>query len=351
MFRFTTAPAQGYTGGQERGDRMARSSHQKEKILALRELLLQYSDEEHPLSAARIIGLLAQRGIEAERKSVYADIEALRESGMDIVRSGEGRGSGYFVASRRFELAELKLLVDSVQSSKFITAKKTLALIRKLEGLTSVHEARSLSRQIYVTGRVKTMNESIYYNVDELHRAIAEDRQIRFRYFEYTARKKRQYRREGKFYQVSPFALIWESENYYLLAYDDESGILKHYRVDKMTDICLTEEPRQGRRLFAAQDMSSYTRKVFGMFSGQEAQVKLRFGNALAGPVLDRLGTDAMLIPDGPEHFTVRADVVVSRQFYAWVCGFGDGVQILSPQWAAEGYARHIAAIAALYEK
>ena len=186
--------------------------------------------------------------------------------------------------------------------------------------------------------------------MDELHRAIAEDRQIRFRYFEYTARKKRQYRREGKFYQVSPFALIWESENYYLLAYDDESGILKHYRVDKMTDICLTEEPRQGRRLFAAQDMSSYTRKVFGMFSGREAQVKLRFGNALAGPVLDRLGTDAMLIPDGPEHFTVRADVVVSRQFYAWVCGFGDGVQILSPQWAAEGYARHIAAIAALYE-
>ena len=296
---------------------MARSSHQKEKLLALRELLLQYSDEEHPLSAARIIGLLAQRGIEAERKSVYADIEALRESGMDIVRSGEGRSSGYFVASRRFELAELKLLVDSVQSSRFITAKKTLALIRKLEGLTSVHEARSLSRQIYVTGRVKTMNESIYYNVDELHRAIAEDRQIRFRYFEYTAGKKRQYRREGKFYQVSPFVLIWESENYYLLAYDDESGLLK----------------------------------LFGMCSGQEAQVKLRFGNALAGPVLDRLGTDAMLIPDGPEHFTVRADVVVSRQFYAWVCGFGDGVQILSPQWAAEGYARHIAAIAALYEK
>ena len=182
--------------------------NQKAKLLALREILLRESDEEHPLSAGRMVELLARQGIEAERKSVYADIEALREAGMDIVRSGEGRGSGYFVASRRFELAELKLLVDSVQSSKFITARKTRALIGKLEGLTSRYEARSLSRQVYVTGRVKTMNESIYYNVDELHRAIAADRQIRFHYFEYTAQRKRQYRREGRFYQVSPFALI-----------------------------------------------------------------------------------------------------------------------------------------------
>ena len=329
---------------------MARSSYQKEKILALREILLRESDEEHPLSSTQIIALLAKRGIEAERKSVYTDIEALREAGMDIVRSGEGRGSGYFAASRRFELPELKLLVDSVQSSKFITAKKTRALIGKLEGLTSRHQARDLSRQVYVTGRVKTMNESIYYNVDELHRAIAADRQIRFRYFEFTAERKRQYRRGGKFYQVSPFALIWESENYYLLAYDAGSGILKHYRVDKMTDIALTGEPRQGRETFEAQDMSAYTRKVFGMFSGREARVQLRFENRLAGPVLDRLGTDAMLIPDGEAHFTVLADVVVSPQFYAWVCGFGDGVQILSPQWAAEGYAEHIRRIAALYE-
>ena len=324
--------------------------NQKAKLLALREILLRESDEEHPLSAGRMVELLARQGIEAERKSVYADIEALREAGMDIVRSGEGRGSGYFVASRRFELAELKLLVDSVQSSKFITARKTRALIGKLEGLTSRYEARSLSRQVYVTGRVKTMNESIYYNVDELHRAIAADRQIRFHYFEYTAQRKRQYRREGQFYQVSPFALIWESENYYLLAYDAGSGILKHYRVDKMTDIALTGEPRQGRETFEAEDMSAYTRKVFGMFSGREARVQLRFENRLAGPVLDRLGTDAMLIPDGEAHFTVLADVVVSPQFYAWVCGFGDGVQILSPQWAAEGYAEHIRRIAALYE-
>ena len=305
--------------------------NQKAKLLALREILLRESDEEHPLSAGRMVELLARQGIEAERKSVYADIEALREAGMDIVRSGEGRGSGYFVASRRFELAELKLLVDSVQSSKFITARKTRALIGKLEGLTSRYEARSLSRQVYVTGRVKTMNESIYYNVDELHRAIAADRQIRFHYFEYTAQRKRQYRREGQFYQVSPFALIWESENYYLLAYDAGSGILKHYRVDKMTDIALTGEPRQGRETFEAQDMSAYTRKVFGMFSGREARVQLRFENRLAGPVLDRLGTDAMLIPDGEAHFTVLADVVVSPQFYAGSAALGTGCRSSRP--------------------
>ena len=328
---------------------MARSSFQKQKLLCLLDILQQYSDEEHPLSSAQLLELLARQGVDAERKSIYADIETLRDAGVDIVRSGSGRGSGYFVASRRFELAELKLLVDSVQSSKFITARKTLALIRKIEGLASVHQARSLNRQVYVANRVKTMNESIYYNVDELHRAIAEDRQIRFHYFEYTVAKQRRFRRDGAFYQVSPFALTWNDENYYLLAYDAESGILKHYRVDKMTDISLTEAPRQGREVFAAKDMSAYTRKVFGMFSGEEANVKLRFENRLAGPVLDRLGTDAMLIPDGPEHFTVRAEVVVSPQFYAWVCGFGSGARILAPQSVAEGYAAHIAGIAALY--
>ena len=329
---------------------MARSSNQKAKLLYLAKIFSEQTDETHGLTMPELISRLNDVGISADRKTIYTDLEELRHFGMDILAQQEGGIWRYCLVSREFELAELKLLVDSVQSSKFITARKTRALIGKLEGLTSRYEARSLSRQVYVTGRVKTMNESIYYNVDELHRAIAADRQIRFHYFEYTAQRKRQYRREGQFYQVSPFALIWESENYYLLAYDAGSGILKHYRVDKMTDIALTGEPRQGRETFEAQEMSAYTRKVFGMFSGREARVQLRFENRLAGPVLDRLGTDAMLIPDGEAHFTVLADVVVSPQFYAWVCGFGDGVQILSPQWAAEGYAEHIRRIAALYE-
>ena len=329
---------------------MARSSHQKEKLLALRELLLQYTDEEHPLSAARIIGMLAQRGIEAERKSVYADIEALRESGMDIVRSGEGRSSGYFVASRRFELAELKLLVDSVQSSKFITAKKTLALIRKLEGLTSVHEARSLSRQIYVTGRVKTMNESIYYNVDEIHNGISRNKKIRFLYFEYNVQKERQYRRNGEYYVVSPFALTWDDENYYMVAYDSAAAMIKHYRVDKMEKISvLEEEDRDGQEAYQALDMAIYARKTFGMFTGQEECVVLRFENHLVGAVLDRLGRDVFIVPDGPDHFTVRTDVVVSPQFFAWVSGFGSSAQIIGPQDVVAKMREHIRSVAALY--
>ena len=328
---------------------MAKSASQKKKLVILWRFLWRETDEDHPASMENLLTELAAWGVSAERKSIYDDLEALGELGLDV-QCRRGRGGGWFLGQREFELAELKLLVDAVQSSRFITARKTLSLIEKIEGLCSVHQARGLSRQVYVAGRIKTMNESIYYNVDELHRAIAADRQIRFRYFEFTAERKRQYRRDGAFYQVSPFALIWESENYYLLAYDAESGILKHYRVDKMTEIGLTEERRQGRELFEKQDMSAYTRKVFGMFSGTEAQVRLRFENRLAGAVLDRLGADAMLIPDGEGHFSVLADVVVSPRFYAWVCGFGTGARILAPAWVTEGYAEHIRAIAGLYE-
>ena len=324
--------------------------NQKAKLLALREILLRESDEEHPLSAGRMVELLARQGIEAERKSVYADIEALREAGMDIVRSGEGRGSGYFVASRRFELAELKLLVDSVQSSKFITARKTRALIGKLEGLTSRYEARSLSRQVYVTGRVKTMNESIYYNVDEIHTGIARDRRIRFRYFDYTVSKERRFRRDGGYYVVSPFALTWDDENYYLVAYDSEAGIIKHFRVDKMLDIGILDEARDGQESFAALDMAEYAKKVFGMFSGREERVRMRFDNQLVGAVLDRLGREAMLIPDGESCFTVTAQVEVSPQFFAWISGFGSLARIVGPDHVVQAMRAHAAEVLAMYE-
>ena len=323
--------------------------NQKAKLLALREILLRESDEEHPLSAGRMVELLAWQGIEAERKSVYADIEALREAGMDIVRSGEGRGSGYFVASRRFELAELKLLVDSVQSSKFITARKTRALIGKLEGLTSRYEARSLSRQVYVTGRVKTMNESIYYNVDEIHNGISNNRKIRFLYFEYNVAKERQYRHGGAYYVVSPFAMTWDDENYYLVAYDSEAGIIKHYRVDKMEKISTLDEERDGQEVYQALDMAVYTRKTFGMFTGEEIKVQMRFENHLVGAVLDRLGSEVFIVPDGPAHFTVRTDVVVSPQFFAWVLGFGSQAQIVGPAHVVDGMKAHIGSVAALY--
>ena len=325
---------------------MPRSENQKLKLLYLKELFETQSDEQHILSMQDIVSYLAARGIRAERKSVYGDISCLQEFGMDIVLQ-KGPGGGYFLASRPFELAELKLLAGAVQASKFLSERKSVALIEKLSTLCSSYQAAQLERQITVRDRVKSMNESIYYTVDRIHEAIAENKQIRFRYFDWGV-DRRKHERPGEYF-ASPYALVWDNENYYLIAHSERHG-LTHYRVDKMAKLSIADKPRviteQARQL----DLTRYGKTVFGMFSGREARVQLRFENRLAGPVLDRLGTDAMLIPDGEAHFTVLADVVVSPQFYAWVCGFGDGVQILSPQWAAEGYAEHIWRIAALYE-
>ena len=329
---------------------MARSSFQKLKILYVMEYLFKYSDEEHIVTVAQLIKELERHGIQAERKSIYADIEALREYGLDIVQGGAGRTAGYYVASRDFELPELKLLVDSVQSSKFITHKKTLGLIQKIEQLASVYEAQQLRRQVHVTHRVKTDNESIYYNVDEIHRGIAANKKIRFHYFEYTPEKKRRFRKDGEWYVVSPFALTWDDENYYMVSFDSRAGLIKHFRVDKMADISVTEETRDGENIYQELDMGVYARKTFGMFTGRETSVRLRFENALAGAVMDRLGQNVMMIPDGQEHFTLQAEVVISPQFFAWICGFGGRAKILGPESVVEEMKQHVRTIADLYE-
>ena len=328
---------------------MARSSFQKLKIIYVMEYLLKYSDEEHPVTTNQIIAYLQSHDIAAERKSIYSDIESLRDYGLDINQVSAGNNYGYFVASREFELPELKLLVDSVQSSKFITHKKTMSLIKKIENLASVYEAQLLNRQVFVKNRIKTMNESIYYNVDAIHTGIANNRKIRFHYFEYTVQKERRFRRDKAWYVISPFALTWDDENYYLVAYDTDAGIIKHFRVDKMVDIEMTEEERDGQEAYAALDMAVYARKVFGMFSGEEVSVHLRFENHLVGAVLDRLGRDVMLIADGDDHFTVRTNVVVSPQFFAWVTGFGSSAQIIGPDEVVSAMRQHIESVAQLY--
>lgn len=310
---------------------MAKSEKQKLKLLYIMQYLMQNSDENHPVSVAQIIDELEKHEISAERKSIYSDLEALRDFGLDIVPC-RGKTNGYYIASRDFELPELKLLVDSVQSSKFITRKKTLSLIKKIENLASVYDAQLLQRQVYVRDRVKSMNESVYYNVDEISGAISRDRTIRFRYFEYTVDKERRFRRDGAWYEVSPFALMWDNENYYMLAWDAEAGRLKHYRVDKMSAIAVTDRFREGKEAFRRVDMSAYSQKVFGMFTGEEETVRLRFAKRLAGAVIDRFGRDIMLIPDGEESFTISVEVAVSPQFFAWVFGFGTEAEILSPE-------------------
>ncbi|MBQ3480796.1 MAG: WYL domain-containing protein [Oscillospiraceae bacterium] len=329
---------------------MARSQKQKLKLLYLMQYLTQHSDEAHPVGIAQMVEMLAAHGILAERKSLYGDLEALREFGLDIVQA-RGKTVGYYVGTREFELPELKLLVDSVQSSKFITQRKTLALIRKIESLASVHDAVLLQRQVYVRNRVKSMNESVYYNVDEISSAITADKKIRFLYFEYTVKKERRYRRDGAFYELSPYALMWDDENYYMLAYDAETEQIRHYRVDKMTQISTLESFRDGREAFKKVDMSAYTKKVFGMFAGEAETVRLRFSNHLAGAVIDRFGRDVMLIREDDEHFSVSIEAVVSPQFYAWVFGFGTEAEILSPAHVRDGMADVAASVLKAYRK
>ena len=328
---------------------MARSAYQKLKPLYIMNYLLQNSDEDHLVSMSQLIEHLAAHGIPSERKSVYDDIEALRVFGLDIVQGGSGKNAGYYIANRSFELPELKLLVDSVQSSKFITHKKTATLIKKIETLASIHEAQLLNRQVHVKNRIQTMNESIYYNIPAIQSGISQNKKIQFKYFEYTVQKTRHYRKDGAFYVVSPFAMTWDDENYYLVAFDSQARIIKHYRVDKMTEISSSEEDRDGLDAYQALDMAVYARKVFGMFSGEEESVQLRFENHLVGAVLDRLGQDVFIIAAGDDHFTVRADVVVSPQFFAWVTGFGAAAQIIGPNDVVEKMRQHINSVAALY--
>ena len=320
---------------------MAKSANQKSKLLMLYRILLERTDEENPLSTVQIIDYLEQNGIGAERKSIYDDMETLKLMGVDV-QSRKGRGAGWFIGERDFELPELKLLMDAVQSCRFITQRKSDALIRKLEKLASVPQARQLQRQVYVSGRIKTMNESIYYNVDKLHMAVAGQKVITFKYFDYNMKKEKVFRQEGRRYTVTPFGLLWDNENYYLAAFDHNKSQLRHYRVDKMWEIVLTTLPRQGEQEQKSFHLGDYAQKHFGMYRGEEVNVTLRGEARMVNVVLDRFGQDVMLIPDGAEHFTVTLPVMVSPQFFGWLFGLEGGVQILRPQRVVEQYREHL---------
>ena len=314
---------------------MAKSTRQKAKLLYLAQMFLEETDEDHGMTIGQIIEYLMRQGISSERKSLYQDFEELRAFGLDVVSQKTGRQTLYYVGSRQFELAELKLLVDAVQSSKFMTAKKTEILIRKLERLTSRFQAVQLERQVYGQ-KLKNENETIYYGVDTIHAAIQKNVKIRFRYFQWTVKKEAKFRHNGAFYQISPWALLWDNENYYMVAYDSEEKKIKHYRTDKMVNVELTDELREGRDAFEALDISAYTRTVFSMYGGKSASVTLCCENQLAGVLIDRFGRDIPIRKQDEDHFCARVNVEVSRQFYGWLFGLGAGVKILSPDWAAQ---------------
>lgn len=294
-------------------------------------ILLERTDETHGITISEIIDTLAGYDISAERKSLYDDIENLRVYGLDIIGTQENRKYFYHIGNRQFEIAELKLLVDSVQSAKFITEKKSNELIKKIEGLASKYEASQLQRQVFVAGRVKTMNESIYYNVDRIHNAIAENSKITFQYFQWNVEKKMELRHNGMVYEVSPWSLMRDDEKYYLIAYDSDKKIIKHFRVDKMLNINSNSKCREGKQAFKSFDMAAYTRKMFGMYGGKEERVRIECDNSFAGVMIDRFGKDISMIRLDDKKFAVNVEVAVSRQFLAWIIGLGEGVMITEP--------------------
>lgn len=316
---------------------MAKSAGQKLKLLYIIKLLTETTDEKHPASTADIIAYLEANGIHSERKSIYDDIAKLIDFGYDIIQVHSRLGGGYYMAGRDFELAELKLLVDAVQSSRFITTKKSRALIKKLELLAGKHDAGKLQRQVYVAGRIKTENESIYYSIDRIHQAIQENRQISFRYMEWNL-KKELVPRSNEQKQVSPWALIWKEENYYLAAFDSVDGIMKHYRVDKMGMVELLQQQREGLELFSKMDPAVYSNQTFGMFAGDYETVTLQFPNRLIGVILDRFGKEADIRPMTDRVFRVRAKVAVSGQFFGWLSGIGREAVIVSPKKVRDDY-------------
>ena len=307
---------------------MPKSDNQKLKILYILDYLERNSHQDHYVNAGELIRMLADKGISCDRKTIYSDVSALQDYGVDIV-SEPGKNGGYYIASRNFELHELKLLIDAVQSSRFLTEKKSHELIQKLCMQCNSEEAKLLTRTVLVSGRVKSMNDSIYTNVDYIQEAIGQNRQITFRYFDWDIGPKRRYRE--KEYLASPYGLCQDNENCYLLAYSPRHGVTS-YRVDRMSHIRLTEEERVICPELTGKNFHQHANRLFQMYSGDATQVKLRFHKSLINVVIDRFGKDTMLIPDGDAHFTFTVSVAVSPMFLSWVIGFGDRAKILHPQ-------------------
>lgn len=315
---------------------MPKGTNQKFKLYRLAQIMLEKTDEEHYITMPEIMESLAEYNITADRKSIYTDLRDLSVLGIEVEGEPVGNRYHYHVVSRTFELPELKLLVDAIQSSKFITEKKSNVLIKKLEKMVSEYDAQKLQRQVYVSGRIKTMNESIYYTVDAIHNAISENKKIKFQYYQWNVKKEMELRHNGAWYHISPWGLSWDDENYYLVGYDSDAEKIKHYRVDKMLHIRLSSENREGKEFFNKLDMADYAKKSFGMFGGKEQTVKLLVKNNLVGVIIDRFGKNVILFPVDDEHFTVNVDVHVSRQFFGWVFSLGEGIKIAGPDDVVE---------------
>ncbi len=312
---------------------MSKGTNQKLKLSFLTKIMLAKTDDEHSLTMPQIQAELARMGVTAERKSIYADFTDMTDQlGIEIIKEQIGRETFYHVGSREFELAEVKLLIDAIQASKFITEKKSRQLINKIKGLVSEYQASQLQRQVFITDRVKTMNESVYYNVDDLHAAISANKKIKFKYYKWDINKKLVPRHNDEFFVVSPWALTWNDENYYLIAFDEWNHQIKNYRVDKMMHIAIVDEMREGKEAFKNFDIRTFSKTRFGMFNGEVRRVHIQFPNSYCGVFLDRFGKDITFHRIDETHSELSVEIAVSNQFFGWLFALGKDVKVTGPE-------------------
>ena len=308
---------------------MNNGATQKLRILYLMQIFIEDTDSENMLTLAEITSKLSHMGIDVTRRTLYDDIEVLQVFGLDI-QTHKSKSFCYYLAERKFELAEVKMLIDSVQCAKFMTSKKSSELISKIESLTSKHQAKVLNRQVYMTSRVKSFNESIYSNIDNIHLALNEKKKLAFKYSEYHTDKKLHYKRNGEEYLVSPYLLTWDNDNYYMVAMNDKYDELSNFRVDKMSQVYVTDQDAQ--TLENEFDACEYAKKSFSMFSGEGKSVDIVFDNNLIGAVLDKFGQDTFIIKNDEDSFRASVKAITGPTFYSWVIQFGRSAKIVAPE-------------------
>ena len=330
---------------------MARQPNQKLKLLYLRQMLLDETDDDHGLTMAEIIERLAERNIPAERKALYRDLDALRDYGMDIIKRSrtETGVAEYAVGKREFELPELLLLVDAVQSSRFLTERKSLALVGHISKLASRYQADMLAGRVHVEGRIKMQNESIYYNVNDIQQAIARRRKIAFRYLSYDVDKNAVLRKDGRLYQENPLCLVYRDDFYYLVTYNDRHESFLKYRVDRMRNIKIVDEPVARNAAIASFDVEEYVAQSFSMYNGEPRMVELMVDPDLAGAIIDRFGKDVQMMRADDGRAYVKVKVLVSATFFGWLTQFGTRVQVVGPSDVAAQYRSYLEEIAQTY--
>lgn len=308
----------------------------KSRILEIFKFLWENTDENHPATVKDINDSLEKHSLSADRKTIYKDIDTLIDYGVDIVVN-RLRSNEYYIGDRIFELSELKMLVDQVQSAKFISRKKSKELIEKISKFAGKEQKAILGRELYVSDRVKMTNEQIYYIIDGIQRAMEENKKISFQYSEYLPNKKKVAKHNGQVYTLSPYGLMWNEDNYYVVGYSERHGKIVNFRVDRiMQPVVITKDDIIERpRDF---DMSEYCTKVFSMYMGEEAEVELLVENSLMDSIIDKFGEDVRTELVDKDHFKVIQKVSLSRTFYAWVFTFQGDIKIIKPERAAKEF-------------